>query len=97
MKEEYPVDKDSIVNYHEKLVFECIQRTLVETGMIDTMDAILDIACLALNRLPARYIRHQVDAVFYMTDSEMQKMLTDVDASVQKGYEIVLSNPRRSS
>jgi hypothetical protein len=38
-----------------------------------------------------------VDAVFYMTDSEMQKMLTDVDVSVQKGYEIVLSNPRRSS
>ena len=91
------MDKDSIVNYYEKLVFECIQKTLVETGMVDTTDAILDIACLALNRLPARYIRHQVDAVFYMTDSEMQGMLDNVDASVRKGYEIVLSNPRRDS
>ena len=27
-------------------------------------------ACVALNRLPPRYIRHQVDYVFYLSERE---------------------------
>lgn len=88
------MDNSSIVNYYERLVFDHIQRALVDTGKIATMDAVLDIACLSLNRLPARYIRHQVDATFYMTDQEQQKMLTDVAAAVQQASEIALANPR---
>jgi hypothetical protein len=88
------VDNSSIVNYYERLVFDQIQRTLVDTRRIDTKDAMLDIACLSLNRLPARYIRHQVDAAFYMTDQEQQKMLVDVETAVRQAYEIVLANPR---
>ena len=88
------MDNSSIVNYYEKLVFDHIQRTLVDTRRIDTIDAVLDIACLSLNRLPARYIRHQIDAAFYMTDQERQKMLADVEAAVQQAYEVVLANPR---
>ncbi len=88
------MDNSSIINYYERLVFDHIQRTLVDTRKIGSMDAVLDIACLSLNRLPARYIRHQVDATFYMTDQEQQKMLADVDAAVQQAYEIALANPR---
>lgn len=88
------MDNSSIVNYYERLVFDHIQRTLVDTRIIRSMDAVLDIACLSLNRLPARYIRHQVDAVFYMTDQERQKMLADVETAVQQAHEIVLANPR---
>lgn len=88
------MEKDSIVNYYEKLVFDCIQKTLVDTGRVHTTDAILDIACLALNRLPARYVRHQVDAAFYMSDADLQKMLANVDAAVHIGHGIVQANPR---
>lgn len=88
------MDNSSIVNYYEKLVFDHIQATLVDTRKIGTMDAILDIACLALNRLPTRYIRHRVDTTFYMTDHERQKMQGDVDSAVRQAYELVLANPR---
>ncbi len=88
------VNDSSIVNYYEKLVFDHIQATLVDTRKIGTLDAILDIACLALNRLPSRYIRHRIDAAFYMTDHERQKMQGDVDVAVRQAYEFVLANPR---
>jgi hypothetical protein len=29
-----------------------------------------DVACVALNRLPTRYIRHEVDFVFYLSERE---------------------------
>jgi hypothetical protein len=29
-----------------------------------------DVACVALNRLPARYVRHDVDMMFYLTEQE---------------------------
>lgn len=85
---------DSIVNFYEHLVFNNIETTLVSAGKVATRDMVLDIACLALNRLPARYIRHHVDAIFYISDQEMEKMLADVEAAVQAGHAIVVSNPR---
>jgi hypothetical protein len=51
---------------------------------------------LALNRLPARYVRHHIDALFYLSDKEREKMYADVDAAVQMGFEVVTSNPRKS-
>ncbi len=36
-------------------------------------DLLPDIACVALNRLPPRYIRHNVDFSFYLTDLEREK------------------------
>ncbi len=35
-----------------------------------TTDMLADVACVALNRLPARYVRHDVDFMFYLTESE---------------------------
>lgn len=90
------MQSESIVNFYEQLVFDNIERTLVNTGKVAAQDMVYDIACLALNRLPARYIRYHVDAVFYISDEEMEKMLVDVDAAVQNGHEIVLTNPRRN-
>jgi len=89
------MENDSILNYYEKLVFDNIQQTLIDTGKIESEDAIQDIACLALNGLPSRYIRHHVDTIFYMPDHEKKKMMTDVAAAVQKAYEIVSTKPRR--
>lgn len=89
------MEDDPIQNYYEELVFDEIQKTLVDTGKVQTEDAIKDIACLALNRLPPRYIRHRVDVIFYMQDNEKNKILSDVADAVHKGYEIVSSNRSR--
>ena len=89
------MDNDSIRNFYEELVFENIQKTLIDTGKIQTMDTVQDIACLALNSLPARYIRYRVDTIFYMPDSEKKKMLDDVAAAVQESYKTVSSKPTR--
>ena len=35
-----------------------------------TPDMLADVACVALNRLPARYVRHDVDMMFYLTEQE---------------------------
>ncbi|HEX4510703.1 MAG TPA: late competence development ComFB family protein, partial [Burkholderiaceae bacterium] len=38
--------------------------------LYESADMMADIACVALNRLPPRYIRHEVDLAFFQTDRE---------------------------
>ena len=38
-----------------------------------------DVACVALNRLPARYVRHDVDMVFYLTEQERKVINVSMD------------------
>lgn len=45
---------------------EIRNRVKHEGSNVDS-DYLSDVACVALNRLPARYIRHEVDMAFYMT------------------------------
>jgi hypothetical protein len=64
---------DQVHNYYERLVFEEVARRAQEPAHMDyTADMLSDVACLALNRLPARYVRHDVDMMFYLTEQERQ-------------------------
>lgn len=58
-------------NYYERLVFEHVAR-LSDTHQDFTQDMLADVACVVLNRLPARYVRHDVDLMFYLTEHERQ-------------------------
>ena len=72
----------TITNYYERLVFERLQTLLKEKeGGVDPeyMD---DVACVALNRLPPRYVRHTVDLAFHMSDAEWEELLREVDTVV---------------
>lgn len=60
---------EQVHNYYERLVFEDVAR-LSETYPDFTADMLGDVACVALNRLPARYVRHDVDMMFYLTEHE---------------------------
>jgi len=64
---------DNIHNYFEKLVFEIIQDKLSNGELENDEDFLGDIACVALNQLPSRYVRHNVDMVFYMTAEEREQ------------------------
>ena len=56
-------------NYYERLVLEDVAR-LSDAHPDFTSDMLGDVACVALNRLPARYVRHDVDMMFYLTEQE---------------------------
>ena len=72
----------TISNYYERLVFEHLQVLLSEKEKGFDPDLMDDIACVALNRLPPRYVRHTVDLAFHMTDGEWEAILQQVDRAV---------------
>lgn len=63
---------DDIHNYYEHLVLEQIER--LELNKTKNEDYLADLCCLALNQLPTRYIRYEVDMAFYLPQSERQQM-----------------------
>lgn len=76
------INFEQVHNYYERLVFEDVVR-LSDAYPGFTADMLADVACVALNRLPARYVRHDVDMMFYLTEHErnaieqsMQEVLT---------------------
>ena len=78
---------DSIHNYYESLVVrELVSRFADEIKTMDE-DYLQDIACIALNMLPARYVRHDVDMAFFLTTSERDKIVVMVDEAVSKAIE----------
>jgi hypothetical protein len=60
---------EQVHNYYERLVFEDVAR-MYSSHQDFTADMLADVACVALNRLPARYVRHDVDMMFYLTEHE---------------------------
>ncbi len=65
---------ESVQNYYEKLVFDEIDQQLVATQGVTEPGTLEDIACMALNKLPARYFRHNVDMAFFLTSTERNEM-----------------------
>ncbi|KAF0191487.1 MAG: hypothetical protein FD165_1821 [Gammaproteobacteria bacterium] len=78
-----------ISNYYEQLVMDRITEFLVDSDLAHDPDYAEDIACVALNQLPARYVRHAVDVSFYMTREERQDIENNVDAVIRKAIEFI--------
>lgn len=74
--------EDGIHNYYEKLVIEQIIRS--DDRAKSDPDFLSDVACLALNKLPPRYVRHDVDMTFYLTPDEMENMIDRVAIAVNE-------------
>ena len=84
---------EGIYNYYERMVYEAIAKLLQKQSDTYDEDDAQDIACIALNQLPARYVRHSVDTAFYIEDEEKNRMRDAVDAAVQTAFERVKNNP----
>lgn len=65
------INFEQVHNYYERLVFEEVAR-MSSAYAHYSADMLADVACVALNRLPARYVRHDVDMMFYLTEHERQ-------------------------
>jgi len=89
------INFDSIENYYQRLVFQTILAELSESALAKQPGALEDVACLALNQLPPRYIRHAVDTAFFLSIIEQQEMIQTVKEAVQRAARFVADHPRQ--
>jgi Late competence development protein ComFB len=89
---------DSIHNYHQDAVFREVMDQSLEYPLFADNDQLLaDVACIALNRLPPRYIRNRVDMAFFMDSNEHAKNAAAVKSAVQFAFEFVQSRANSAS
>lgn len=84
------MDTASIHNFYEKAVFTAVQEQAQHHPHLQSNgDTLADIACVALNRLPPRYIRHDVDFAFFQTEHERTESERAVQESVEFAFGFV--------
>lgn len=79
---------EQVHNYYERLVFEEVARRS-QTFPDFSSDMLADVACVALNRLPARYVRHDVDMMFYLTEHERHAIELSLEDALQFAFRFV--------
>jgi hypothetical protein len=82
-------DFSSIYNHHERAVADMVRSVAPRYAQLVNDDMLADIACVALNRLPPRYIRHEVDFAFYLTDKERIENERAIGEAVAFAFEFV--------
>ena len=80
---------DTVHNHHERAVFAAVLALAPRFPDLEQGEFLADVACVALNRLPPRYIRHQVDFAFYLSDREYQEMQAAVDEAEASAFAFV--------
>jgi len=83
-----------MTNYYERLVENYLIEDAAPRAEITDDCLLKDITCLALNMLPARYIRHEVDMSFFLCDDEREAMQTKVFQAVDSAIEMATASPR---
>lgn len=86
---------EQVHNYYERLIFEDVARKATEYPDF-TMDMLADVACVALNRLPARYVRHDVDMMFYLTEQERHAIELSMDEVLKFAFGFVQERASKS-
>jgi competence protein ComFB len=86
----------SVHNYYERLVYEQLLRASDRANTDSNFLA--DVLCVALNRLPPRYVRHDVDMTFFLSPMELEEISDKVAHAVNDALTYVESrvNPYAS-
>lgn len=82
-----------IHNYYEKLMVEHLSRS-DDYSSFDK-EFMADVCCLALTRLPARYIRHEIDMSFYLSSDDRLKMSYEVDNAIKAAVDYLSNHNNR--
>lgn len=88
-KYEHSSARDSVHNYYEQVVIEQILRSNARAN--DDPEFLADVACVALNHLPPRYVRHDVDMTFFLSPQDMDEMVDRVVKAVNNAVSYVQS------
>src|SRR5262249_60325877 len=86
-------DFQSTHNPHERAV---VDEVPAQAKTRPSVEARLraDIACVALNQLPPRYIRHDVDFNFYLSAAEREHNEQQVRDAVAYAFDFVVARAR---
>ena len=69
MQTTFATELASVRNHNERAVYNAVAEHADHyPGLAEDPRLLADVACVALNRLPARYIRHEADYAFYLGD-----------------------------
>ena len=82
-------DFDTIHNHYERLVCDAVSALAPRFPHLRDAQLLADVACVALNRVPPRYIRHPVDLAFYLTATEQAEAARLIDEAVSFAFEFV--------
>lgn len=83
-------DFSSLYNHHEREVFAAVLEAAGgHPDIAASNDLLCDVACVALNRLPPRYIRHEVDFSFYLTGHERVEIDNAIAEAVSYAFNFV--------
>lgn len=85
----------SVHNYYERLVFEQLRRASDRAA--SDANFMADVACVALNHLPPRYVRHDVDMTFFLSPTEHEEILNKVAKAVNDAVVYVEARAQRES
>jgi competence protein ComFB len=80
-------------NFYEKLVIDYVRANV--RGKQSNPDYLADVACVALNHLPPRYIRYEVDMIFYLSPVERKEMEDKIADAVENAVKYIAENQGR--
>jgi len=75
---------DNIQNYYETLVIEALAKEV--EGKNVNEDVLTDVLCIAINHLPPRYIRHEVDMAYYTSPTERDELSEKAVKAVKDAF-----------
>ena len=87
----------SLYNYYEHLVFDHITHHLMANYPAQDDEFFLDVACYSLTRLPSRYIRHEIDMVYYLAPGEHEEMEKRVAETVDNAAKFIDERTQQST
>ena len=81
-------------NYMEEIVFRLMKDVLSDINVCTCENCILDIAAIALNTLPPKYIVTEKGELYSKISALQQQFEVDVIAAITKAAVLVKRNPR---
>jgi len=89
------MDFYSASNYYERLVRDYLAKLSKQKPHLTDKDLIEDIVCIALNKLPPRYFRHEIDMAFHLGKDERERMEANVCQAVDLAIKKVNNGTKR--
>ena len=85
----------AIINIMEKIVDMKLEKYMPDSGACDCEVCVADIKCLALNKLPSKYVNTPKGELFSRVDQIMLRQNSvDLDFAVIQAIDTVKESPR---
>lgn len=82
-----------LVNYMEIIVFQLLDEVLAKKDICKCERCQLDIAAIALNNLPHKYVVSSKGKAYAKTDILNEQLRTDVTVEILKAIDVVSKKP----